>query len=100
MNGSSKSSYGNCDTCDQPQTDNGWCSVCQTKIFQENFINWTSAIWIDGPIIWDGVKLNRKSNCKIALKNLDTSSESLSDEFLNESLDINGIPLPSILINL
>ncbi|CAJ0825055.1 6871_t:CDS:2 [Entrophospora sp. SA101] len=131
MNGTSKSSYGNCDTCDQPQTDNGWCSVCQTKIFQENFINWTSgnqkideliqetqinpinpgrilewipyekikivkkigkggfstiyeAIWIDGPIVWDGVKLNRKSNCKIALKNLDTSSESLSDEYLNE----------------
>src|SRR5581483_12498324 len=34
--------YGLCDDCKQPNTYSGWCRICNTKRFQQNFKNWTS----------------------------------------------------------
>ncbi len=34
--------FGLCSDCNQPNTDYKWCQNCNSKIFQQEFIKWTS----------------------------------------------------------
>src|SRR6266542_3250851 len=36
------SDYGLCEECNQENTEDDWCKVCNAKHFQQNFEKWTS----------------------------------------------------------
>src|SRR4051812_33414777 len=39
---SNEQKYGKCIECKQINTGRNWCQSCNSKRFQQNFINWTS----------------------------------------------------------